>query len=239
MQDVKVVSEQREFMATALKQVVCGPVARVSPYQRRDSRRQQWGTTMNRAFQIPETGDAYSCARDLSRGFEMHKLDPKPVKDTSHQSSPFEASSLGTLRVGWLEILCCSLVVGALLAIVATVYPHRDRPLPQWLYNLSINSLVSIYVVVLRAAMSLVLAEGKGILICRLLHRMGAYVIPGFGQLKWSWFRRPRPLADLGAYDDASTGPFGAVSLLWTLWGRYTIRPRPSCLCLSGLRTTH
>jgi hypothetical protein len=33
--------------------------------------------------------------------------------------------------------------------------------LPQWPYSLSINSLISIYVVILKAAMLLVLAQGK------------------------------------------------------------------------------
>ena len=49
-------------------------------------------------------------------------------------------------------------------AIMVTVYPYQDRSLPQWPYNLSINSLVSIYGVVLKAAILLVLAEGLGLL---------------------------------------------------------------------------
>jgi hypothetical protein len=93
--------------------------------------------------------------------FEMQKQKVNPPKDKFHHSLLSESSFLGILRVWWLEILCCFLVIGASLAIVATIYPYRDRPLPQWPYNLSINSLVSIYVVVLKAAMLLVLAEGK------------------------------------------------------------------------------
>jgi hypothetical protein len=92
---------------------------------------------------------------------KMHKMETTALEDTFRHSSPSESSSPSVLRDWWLEILCCFLVIGASLAIVATVYPYRDRPLPQWPYSLSINSLISIYVVILKAAMLLVLAQGK------------------------------------------------------------------------------
>jgi hypothetical protein len=93
--------------------------------------------------------------------FETHKLEALALEDKAHHCSPPESSFPGLLRVWWLEILSCFLVIGASLAIVATVYPYRDRPLPQWPYNLSINSLISVYVVILKAAMLLILAQGK------------------------------------------------------------------------------
>lgn len=58
-------------------------------------------------------------------------------------------------------MICCALVVGALLAIFATIAPFERQPLEQWPYRLSINSLVSFYVVVLKAAMLLVVASGE------------------------------------------------------------------------------
>lgn len=39
-------------------------------------------------------------------------------------------------------------------------------------------------------------------------------------QLKWSWFREPRPLLDLERFSEASRGPKGAVQLLWTMKAR-------------------
>jgi hypothetical protein len=35
------------------------------------------------------------------------------------------------LRVWWLELLCCVLFIGALAAVVITIYPFKGRPLPQ------------------------------------------------------------------------------------------------------------
>lgn len=58
-----------------------------------------------------------------------------------------------------LQPSSCILFVGALVAIVVTIYPYEGRPLPQWPYRLSNNSLISVYVVVLKAAMLLVATE--------------------------------------------------------------------------------
>jgi hypothetical protein len=102
-----------------------------------------------------------------------------------------------------------------------TVYPYRDRPLPQWPYSLSINSLISVYAVILKAAILLILAQGKAFKL--VAYRTGTHLLLGLGHLKWSWFKHPRPLADLGTYDDASRWSLGAVSLLWTLRGRLAI----------------
>lgn len=60
----------------------------------------------------------------------------------------------------WFELLCCVFILIALLAIALTLGTHQGHPLSNWPYPLSINSLISIYVVVLKAAMLLVVAEG-------------------------------------------------------------------------------
>jgi branched-subunit amino acid transport protein len=85
----------------------------------------------------------------------------------------------------WLEMLSCVVFVGALMAIVGAILPYQDQPLPQWPYHVSVNTLVSILIVIAKAAMLLVVAEG-------------------LSQLKWTWFRRKRPLQDLARFDMAS-----------------------------------
>jgi hypothetical protein len=52
------------------------------------------------------------------------------------------------LRIWYLELLCCMLFTGALVAAVVTIYPYEGRQLPQWPYRLTINSLISIYIVI-------------------------------------------------------------------------------------------
>lgn len=66
------------------------------------------------------------------------------------------------LKNWWLETGACFIFVLALVAIIVTLRPHQDKPLPQWPYNISVNSLISIYVVILKATVLLVTAEGLG-----------------------------------------------------------------------------
>jgi hypothetical protein len=92
---------------------------------------------------------------------EAYKHDIAALPKMRYPPLPSKSPITAVLRDWLLEIMCCFLVFGASLAIVATVYPYQDRPLPQWPYSLSINSLISIYAVTLKAAMLLVLAQGK------------------------------------------------------------------------------
>lgn len=107
-------------------------------------------------------------------------------------------SSCTSITNWWQEVTACLLSTVALLAIIATLRPHQDKPLPQWPYLISINSLLSIYVTILKAAALLVIAEG-------------------LSQLKWQRFKDDRPLDDIARYDEASRGPMGSLRLLWRL----------------------
>ena len=84
--------------------------------------------------------------------------------------------------------------------------------------RISLNSIIAIYAVLLKASIALVVAEG-------------------IGQLKWSWFGKVRPLADLVNYDDASRGPSGALSLLWRLRGRHFLASLGAVITVLALAT--
>ena len=125
--------------------------------------------------------------------------------DTSN-NSPRKPRQFGSriLHNWWIEMLSCILVIAVTIALVATIHPHQDLPLSRWPYSISVNSLVAILVVIMKAAMLLVTAEG-------------------LSELKWAWFKTHRPLSDLAKYDMASRGPWGSLRLLWTLRGRDSI----------------
>jgi hypothetical protein len=116
-----------------------------------------------------------------------------------------EEQKLHTLLSIWrLEMVCCVLFTGSLIAIIMIVWIYGNRPLPVWPYHLIINSLISIYVVVIKASLLFVTAQ------C-------------IGRLKWRWFEQERPLTNLMKFDDASRGASGSLPLLWTLKGRNVI----------------
>ena len=131
---------------------------------------------------------------------QRSKQHPRATDHTRSRSSTSHNSIRHTQILGnwWVEIGACFLSLVALFTIVATLYPHQDKPLPQWPYHISVNSLIAIYVVILKAMILLVIAEG-------------------LSQLKWRRFAQDRPLDDLLRYDEASQGPWGAVRLLWRL----------------------
>ncbi|ETS84492.1 hypothetical protein PFICI_02517 [Pestalotiopsis fici W106-1] len=84
-----------------------------------------------------------------------------------------------------------------MMAVAVTIYPHANRPLPQWRYGITINGLLSIYSIVLRGCLGFVLTS------C-------------IGQLQWIWFSADRrPLYDAVLYDNAGRGPWGSLVWLW------------------------
>lgn len=68
--------------------------------------------------------------------------------------------------------------------------------MPQWPFKVSINSLLSVYALVLKATIGLILTS------C-------------IGQLQWAWFSETRPLADMLHFDSATRGADGALGLIW------------------------
>lgn len=103
------------------------------------------------------------------------------------------------LVIFWTEALACFLALASLLAMIGTLYPYQGKPLPQWPFSIGINTLLSIYTVVLRAAISFLLSQGIAL-------------------QKWQWFDKDkRPLYDYALFDEATRGPWGAAKLLWRL----------------------
>jgi Protein of unknown function (DUF3176) len=116
----------------------------------------------------------------------------------------------------WLEALSFLLVLSLLLVMIATIYPHQGCLLPQWPYSISINSLLSVYVLMLKGAMLLITAEG-------------------LSQLKWAWYRQARPLADLQTYDMVSRGPLGSLRLLWYFHKGHITSSTGACITIAAL----
>lgn len=108
------------------------------------------------------------------------------------------------VRPWFQEMAACILSAAAISAVVATLYLHQGRPLPEWPLKISINAAISIYSVVLKVSVSLVVDS------C-------------IGQLQWLWFRQSRSLYDAIRYDEATRGPWGSVKLL-----RYNLISRPT-----------
>ncbi|KAF2653117.1 hypothetical protein K491DRAFT_695005 [Lophiostoma macrostomum CBS 122681] len=92
----------------------------------------------------------------------------------------------------WLSCVCFA-------GIVIILAMHHNHPLPRWPLTITINSLLSVLAVILKSALLVPVATG-------------------IGQSKWHWFtQRPRQLADIQVYDEASRGPWGSMFMLWSI----------------------
>ncbi|KAI1125888.1 hypothetical protein F5Y10DRAFT_294266 [Nemania abortiva] len=97
---------------------------------------------------------------------------------------------------GWkLEAVSCLVAFISLLATAVTLFPYANNPLPQWPFHVSINTLLSIYTVILKTALISALST------C-------------IAQLQWTWFLEARPLSDLLGYNAASRDAWGSVCWL-------------------------
>ena len=63
---------------------------------------------------------------------------------------------------GWTAETCSFVfAVLSLLGLVVTLFVHQNKPLPQWPQLITINSIVSLFSLLMRAGVGLVLAEGE------------------------------------------------------------------------------
>ncbi|KAI1132457.1 hypothetical protein F5Y10DRAFT_208431 [Nemania abortiva] len=148
-------------------------------------------------------GDVHFASKYTYRQTEPFNDDYQPSK-----SGAAHVIAKGTRRRGrniqmwWLEIVLCFTMIGALFAIVGTLFPHQNQPTPQLPSWTSVNSLVAIEIVIMKLVIATIASQG-------------------LGQLKWRWYyKNSRPLSDLAVFDSASRGIFGAIKLVWLLRGR-------------------
>jgi len=58
------------------------------------------------------------------------------------------------------EVICCLFALCNLFVIVTILAVHQEKSLPHWPYVISINSLVSIFTALMKAALMLVVSAG-------------------------------------------------------------------------------
>jgi hypothetical protein len=94
-----------------------------------------------------------------------------------------------------IGLIISTIALGGLVAILAT---FNGKPRPQWPSKISVNALVSVMATVLQGCLMLPITES-------------------ISELKWHWYKAPRPLADLETFDAASRGPWGSFLFMCSL----------------------
>ncbi|KAL9576630.1 MAG: hypothetical protein Q9212_006941 [Teloschistes hypoglaucus] len=142
----------------------------------------------------------------------MPDSNPPSSPRSRHPSTKWWDGITSLFNDWWLlELLAVLLSFAAMAAIISLLLQYRDRPLREWPYRITINTLVSFFNSLAKGALLLVTAQ----------------VI---SQWKWIWFHqsKPRALYDMQMLDDASRGPLGALQLILHA-------PKLTLAALSGL----
>jgi hypothetical protein len=113
----------------------------------------------------------------------------------SHQSQPPSVPRPRVFRSWRWELLSIVFSIGMLAAVFAILAHFNGQQLPQWPLSANLSTLVSILSILFRTAILFVVAEV-------------------FGQLRWTLFQKPRPLADLDRIERAGQSAWSAVLLL-------------------------
>jgi hypothetical protein len=102
----------------------------------------------------------------------------------------------------WLwEFTAAALNIAAFTAVVIVLAVYRNKPLASWnfVFNISLNTLIAVLSTLSRTALLVPVAS------C-------------ISQLKWIHLvGSPRPLREIQVFDDASRGPWGSLELIWSL----------------------
>ncbi|KAH8594043.1 hypothetical protein B0O99DRAFT_673193 [Bisporella sp. PMI_857] len=101
-------------------------------------------------------------------------------------------------RHSWVpEIVSYVLASVTFTGLVILLHLYQGKRLPEWPLGITINAMVSILTLVIKAGLALVLSEG-------------------LSQLKWQFFMvKDRVLMDMEDFDSASRGPWGSFQFLF------------------------
>ena len=139
----------------------------------------------------------------VSRGRQKSQELKRPRFSTSAFVSRISAVQ-EHFDVDWTwETVCVIVRVLSFSALAIVFKCFNGKPLQDWTFYLSLNTVASILGTLGKS--SLLLAVSAAI-----------------GQGKWLWFQtRQRPLIEFDTFDEASRGPLGSLKLLWRTRARY------------------
>ena len=126
-----------------------------------------------------------------------------------------EAVSRNWNRSWTLETLSLIASILTLAGLVSTLLAHQNKPLPQWPQLVTINSIISLFPLLMRACVGVILTEGS--LRSKLKRACKLTSATGISQCKWVWYRKVRKLDHIGRLDSASRGSWGSINLLYHL----------------------
>ncbi|TGO14359.1 hypothetical protein BTUL_0054g00280 [Botrytis tulipae] len=181
---------------TSLPSLDFGEIDLTPPSLRRQSR--PYTKPINHEFgSIPQLPSSFSDASSLlDSSSRTSDIAIKSISSRSQAKVHAIRHRLMEYYVDWKwEFFASLIVIACPFIIITTLYPNAGKPLPEWPFQISINTLLSIYGLVFKTCLTFI-------------------VTSWIGQLQWFWFSSHRPLYDIVCYDRATRGPWGSIQLL-------------------------
>ncbi|KAF6831068.1 hypothetical protein CMUS01_07488 [Colletotrichum musicola] len=116
--------------------------------------------------------------------------------ETPRERKPKKSTRRHQLRFWRWEALSLVLAVGCVVAMAAIPAYYDGATVDEWPVSINLSTVIALLTISMRAAMLVAVAEV-------------------LGQMKWRFFDRPRPLADIQNFDHASRSVLGSAKLLW------------------------
>ena len=153
---------------------------------------------------VPDASPGGIMRNDISSKGEKTYIQEHSLSNCSDPDDPGDNEAarvaLSDVSFDWwlLELSAVCLSVGSTAAVVGVVTQFHNRPLEDWPYRLTINTLVSFLISLSEGAMLLVVASA-------------------LSPVKWLWFygSKARSLNDIQVIDSATRGHLGALQLIW------------------------
>ncbi|PSR79067.1 hypothetical protein BD289DRAFT_375948 [Coniella lustricola] len=142
-----------------------------------------------------------------------HNASQTAVPLSSPATSP---KSQSRVKFWAVETGLALLLLLCIAAIPATLYPHQGQPLPRWPFSITINALLSIYSMVLKACMA-------------------GLVTSCVSQLQWSWYLRARPLQDITLFRALASDAFGSATWLWKYPVQQPLATLAACIVIVSI----
>lgn len=161
----------------------------------------------------PDFGQAKTAQQVVTASDEAHPLTTSALSPTNAACSSTLRSAANIVRGWWREFVFWVISVIALGGLILVLKKYDNQPLPSWPSQITLNTIVALLSTVARAT----LLEP---------------VVQSLSQYKWIWFQKKRPLKDYAAWDEASRGALGSLSLVFTTRIQYVYQEIEVIKCI-------
>jgi hypothetical protein len=149
-----------------------------------------------------------------------HQLQASPMDQAKARDN---GPLIALLAAWWMESASLATAIAALIAIVVMLAQYNNKEQPTWKRAINLNTLVAILSTLMRACLVVVAEQGEILPFSSSSLNIPGWHLEVIGQLKWNFFRQPRPLHKIVYFDAALRGPWSSLLLVFRTRRMYEV----------------